>query len=163
MLKDSAAIFHVFRFHFFLRTMFSTTYLLFLGGWMGNEDHMFFPKNHQNQPFTGLAGATWPMVQLRSTQLLRTWRTYARQLTRSRPSWGRPGGQEKLKGEDEPWIEAGKEKMSWKWWQLKIIYYIYIYALSLFLCKISLCDEKIVTAKVHLDPWPSCSRTLCVF
>lgn len=127
MLKDSAAIFHVFRFHFFLRTMFSTTYLLFLGGWMGNEDHMFFPKNHQNQPFTGLAGATWPMVQLRSTQLLRTWRTYARQLTRSRPSWGRPGGQEKLKGEDEPWIEAGKEKMSWKWWQLKIIYYIYIY------------------------------------
>lgn len=57
---------------FFLRTMFSTTYLLLFGGWMGNKDHMFFPKNHQNQPFTGLAGATWPMVQLRSTQLLRT-------------------------------------------------------------------------------------------
>ena len=30
--------------------------------------------------------------------------------------------------------------------------YIYIYALSLFLCKIPLCDEKIATAKVHLDP-----------
>ncbi len=76
------------------------------------------------------------MAQLRSEQLLRTWRTYARQLTRSTPSWGTKLGEPMSR-----WKAAGKEKWfgndgNWRFTVSIVCMFCFIVS-----C-IKLCDEK---------------------